>query len=289
MKRINILLTISLFIACMCFEQALVAQTHHYRYAYLIMSDGSTKESFPPAYAIEYSITYSSNINGFYFSTPNGSPLDKAFILNLNGALMTFNSSNNNCSYVGTVTLNQPSGKFKKYTVSVHKSSIFNGVVLNDENINESIYVSNDGNTLVIGSNLVYTRIATRSIPNHVSGSQSSQPTNNGGGSYNYNNSYNNSYNYNSSNQNNSSSSTGDRLVGNFQAFGISDGITGGTVTHSSSFPVYQYSNGGYYVKSGWKMSTLSTNGKSSHSGYSVSQYNYFTVIDGVVWYFRIY
>ena len=122
--------------------------------------------------------------------------------------------------------------------------------------------------------------------------SESSKKSNNTGvnnSSYNYNNSYNNSYNYNNSNQNNSSSSTGDRLVGNFQAFGIGDGITGGTVTHSSSFPVYQYSNGGYYVKSGWKMSTLSSNGKSSHRGYSVSQYNYFAVIDGVIWYFKIY
>lgn len=104
----------------------------------------------------------------------------------------------------------------------------------------------------------------------------------------------NESYNYNNSNsqsvkQNTSSGSTGDRFVGNIQAFGISDGITGGTVTHNSSFPVYQYSNGGYYVKSGWKMSTLTSNGKSSHRGYSVSQYNYFAVIDGIVWYFRIY
>ena len=114
--------------------------------------------------------------------------------------------------------------------------------------------------------------------PEFIKSLGQSAPISGMGGNYDYNNS-----------AGASSGSVGDRLVGTFQAFGISDGITGGSVTHNSSFPVYQYSSGGYYVKSGWKMSTLTSNGKSSHSGYSVSQYNYFAVIDGIVWYFRIY
>lgn len=196
MKKIRIFLTVFLFLTFIGFAQTLVAQTHHYTYAYSIMSDGREKVQVLPVYAKEYSITYSSNVNGFYFSTPNGSPLGSAFMLNTYDGINQIFSSNNNCSYVGTASLSQPIGQFKKYIVSIHRSGIYNGVVLNDENVNESIYVSNDGNTLVLGLggySQVYTRIATRSIPNHTSMansavSQGSQPTYNSNSSYNYNN-----------------------------------------------------------------------------------------------------
>lgn len=96
----------------------------------------------------------------------------------------------------------------------------------------------------------------------------------------------------NSSNYSTTIDQNDDKLVGRYSAFGIGSAF-GNTVTHSQTFEVFQ-DNKGYYIKDPKYRNVknyLQRNTKSEYMGYSVKQYNYWTLTtlgSDIFWYFKI-
>lgn len=83
-----------------------------------------------------------------------------------------------------------------------------------------------------------------------------------------------------------------DKLVGRYSAFGLSTAF-GNTVTHNQTFEVYQDAKGYYIIDPKYRnvKNYLQRNTKSEYLGYSVKQYNYWTLTtlgSDIFWYFKI-
>ena len=206
MKKIVQKTMLVVFFVLLC--QSVWAQTHHYSYAFSI-DGGKKKVSIWPTFAKEYSITYSGS--GFYFSMPNGSPLSSSFIISqtYSNDFWQHYSSNNQCSYIGTIQISQPypMGQYKMYSISYYSSNYLAGFGTNAGNVDSRVYVSNDNKTLIIGdingyTVMVYNKVPQRSVLDHVSmsdGSVNNSSISNSGISVGNNNSSTTNYNSGSS------------------------------------------------------------------------------------------